>query len=486
MQAVRVGCMALRRATMGERGDTGALRALPSVERLLQTEPLRSAAERGPRTLAADVARQLLDRCRDDIRDGNGTVPGASELAARAAAELSARERPRLAPLVNATGVVIHTNLGRAPLPLPALDAVESVGSGYSNLEYDLATGARGSRRAHVEELLRELTGAEAALAVNNNAAAVLLAVAALAGGREVVVSRGQLVEIGGSFRIPEILAASGARLVEVGTTNRTRIGDYERAIGSDTAALMRAHPSNFRTVGFTAEASLAELCELAGRRDLVVIDDIGSGVLSRAPGALGALLADEPAARDSVAAGADVVCFSGDKLLGGPQAGIAVGTAAAIEGMTAHPLARAVRIDKLSLAALEETLRLHRDPVRAAVEVPVLEMLAAGEHGLLARAVQIHDGIAADLPPGSTVRVTRAVGRAGGGSLPLLELEGPAVAVSARAGATALAERLRQGDPAIVARVHEGVVLLDPRTVSEVEVDFLVRGVRAALRAIA
>jgi L-seryl-tRNA(Ser) seleniumtransferase len=469
---------------MGEQGETGALRALPSVERLLQTEPLRSAAQAGPRALAVDVARQLLERYRDEVRAGNGAVPDTHELAARAAADLQARARPQLAPLINATGVVVHTNLGRAPLALPALDALESVGSGYSNLEYDPDSGSRGSRRAHVEDILRELTGAEAALAVNNNAAAVLLAVAALAHGREVVVSRGQLIEIGGSFRIPEILAASGARLVEVGTTNRTRIDDYERAIGPETAALMRIHPSNFRTVGFTAQASLDELCELAGRRGPALIDDIGSGVVSRLPGPLGGLVADEPAARDSVAAGADVVCFSGDKLLGGPQAGIAVGTAAAIERMAGHPLARAVRIDKLSLAALEATLQLHRDPVRAAAEVPVLQMLLAGEHELLARAVQLHDGIAKDLPPGSTVRVTRAAGRAGGGSLPALELEGPVVAVSARAGAAALAERLRRGDPAIVGRVHEGAVLLDPRTVSDVEVDFLVRGVREALRA--
>ena len=485
MQGASAGSPALRRATMGEQGETSALRALPSVERLLQTEPLRSAVQAGPRALAVDVARQLLERYRDEIRAGNGAVPDAHELAAHAAADLKTRARPRLAPLINATGVVVHTNLGRAPLPLPALDALESVGSGYSNLEYDLESGSRGSRRAHVEDILRELTGAEAALAVNNNAAAVLLAVAALAHGREVVVSRGQLIEIGGSFRIPEILAASGARLVEVGTTNRTRIEDYERAIGPETAALMCVHPSNFRTVGFTAQASIGELCELAGRRGLAVIDDVGSGVISR-PGPLGGLVADEPAAPDSVAAGADVVCLSGDKLLGGPQAGIAVGTAAAVERMAGHPLARAVRIDKLSLAALEATLQLHRDPVRAAAEVPVLQMLLAGEHELLARAVQLHDGIAKDLPAGSTVRVTRAAGRAGGGSLPALELEGPVVAVSARAGAAALAERLRQGDPAIVGRVHEGVVLLDPRTVSDVEVDFLVRGVREALRALA
>ena len=363
-----------------EQGDRSGLRALPSVETLLQTEPLRRAAEGGSRGIATDVVRGLLERCREEIRNGNGAAPGAAELAARAAVVVKALERPRLLPVINATGVVIHTNLGRAPLSLNALDALDAVGSGYSNLEYDVEGGVRGSRQVHVEGLLRELTGAEGALALNNNAAAVLLAVVALAKGGEVVVSRGQLVEIGGSFRIPEILATSGARLVEVGTTNKTRIADYERAIGPDTAALMRVHPSNFRTVGFTEETSLREMCELAARRGLAMIDDTGSGVLSRMPGRLGALLADEPAAADSVAAGADVVCFSADKLLGGPQAGIAVGKAAAIERMRTHPLARAVRIDKLSLAALEATLHLHRDPGTAASDVPVLEMLAAGE----------------------------------------------------------------------------------------------------------
>jgi L-seryl-tRNA(Ser) seleniumtransferase len=383
-------------------------------------------------------------------------------------------------PVINATGVVLHTNLGRAPLAIAALDAVEAVGSGYSNLEYDVPAGKRGSRQAHVEGLLRELTGAQAAVVVNNNAAAVLLAVAALAAGREVVISRGQLVEIGGSFRIPEILAASGATLVEVGTTNRTRIGDYAQAVGENTAALMRVHPSNFRTVGFTEEPSLPELTGLARERGLAVIDDVGSGVLSRSE-----VLAGEPVAADSIATGVDLVCFSGDKLLGGPQAGIAVGTAAAVGAMRTHPLARALRIDKLSLAALEATLRLHRDPGRAAAEVPVLEMLAADERELLARAMQMHDEIAAGAPPDSTVEVVRATGRSGGGSLPLLELEGPVVALTSGAGADALCERLRTGDPAIVARVHEGAVLLDPRTISEVEMRFLVRATIAALRAL-
>jgi len=473
------------RATMGEQGDSEGLRALPSVERLLQTEPLRSAADEGSRTVAVEIARDLIERCRDEIRAGNGAVPGITELAARASAELRGRDRRRLVPVINATGVVLHTNLGRAPLPIAALDAMEAVGSGYSNLEYDVAAGARGSRQAHVEGVLRELTGAQAAVVVNNNAAAVLLAAAALAGGREVVISRGQLVEIGGSFRIPEILAASGATLVEVGTTNRTRIGDYAQAVGENTAALMRVHPSNFRTVGFTEEPSLPELTGLARERGLAVIDDVGSGVLSRGEDRVGEVLAGEPVAADSIAAGADAVCFSGDKLLGGPQAGIAVGTAAAIGAMRTHPLARALRIDKLSLAALEATLRLHRDRSRAAAEVPVLEMLAADERELLARAVQMHDEIAAGAPPDSTVRVVRATGRSGGGSLPLLELEGPVVALTSGAGADALRERLRAGDPAIVARVHEGAVLLDPRTISEVEMRFLVRATIAALRAL-
>ena len=486
MQGASDGSQVRPPAPMVDHGEPGELRALPSVERLLQTEPLRSAAEGGARGLATDVVRGLLERCREEIRAGNGAAPAPAELAARATAVLRALMRPRLVPVINATGVVIHTNLGRAPLAVNALDALDAIGSGYSNLEYDVQTGARGSRQAHIEWLLCELTGAEAAIVVNNNAAAVLLAVAALAAGREVVVSRGQLIEIGDSFRIPEILQASGARLVEVGTTNRTRIADYERAIGPDTAALMRVHQSNFRTVGFTEEASLEELAGLAGRHRVALVDDAGSGILSRVSGRLGDLLRDEPAATESVAAGADVVCLSGDKLLGGPQAGIAVGTADVIERMRRHPLARAVRIDKLSLAALEATLRLHRDPAVAAAEVPVLGMLAADEHDLLVCAVRIHDALAADAPANAELKVIRSAGRAGGGSLPLLELEGPVVWMRSGAGAHALVERLRLGEPAVIGRVQDDAVLLDPRTVSDVEVDFLVRTARTALQALA
>ena len=397
-------------------------RTLPSVERLLQTEPLRSAARQGPRTLAVEAARQALDQCRDAIIAGNGAAPAVEEIATRAASAMQESERMSLGPVINATGVVIHTNLGRAPLPFEALEAIDSAASGYSNLEYDAGDGARGSRQAHIEPLVRELTGAPAALVVNNNAAAVLLALAATSRGGEVVISRGQLVEIGGSFRIPEILAASGARLMEVGTTNRTRIDDYANAIGPDTKALMRVHASNFRTVGFTEEASLTELARLAKARGLLFVDDLGSGLLEHRADLLGDLLGDEPAARESIAAGADLVCFSADKLLGGPQAGIIAGTEPPVATLRVNPLARAMRIDKLSLAALEATLRLHRDPEAAVRNIPVLQMLNASRTELDARAERLRAGIA----PHAGVRVVSGAGRAGGGSLPLLELAAP------------------------------------------------------------
>jgi L-seryl-tRNA(Ser) seleniumtransferase len=464
--------------------EQAELRSLPSVEQLLQTEPLRSAAGRRPRPLAVEAARREISRAREVILGGNGGPPDVSKLASSAAAALERATHSSLAAVINATGVVVHTNLGRAPLPFEALEAIDSVASGYSNLEYELQQGARGSRQAHVDALLCELTGAEAALVVNNNAAGVLLVVAALAQGREVVISRGQLIEIGESFRIPEILEASGARLVEVGTTNRTRLADYESAIGPETAALMRVHASNFRTVGFTEEVGIGDLCELGRVRELPVIDDLGSGVLSHRDDALGALLADEPAARDSVAAGAAVVCFSGDKLLGGPQAGLLVGRRDAIARLRRHPLARALRIDKLALAALEATLRLHREPEGAKRDIPVLQMLAAGEEELAARAEALHVAVAEQAGEAAELRIIRSAARAGGGSLPLLELDGPVLAVAPHeGGAEALHARLRLGDPPVVARVKEGVVLLDPRTISDVEVDFVVKALVAALR---
>jgi L-seryl-tRNA(Ser) seleniumtransferase len=426
----------------------GGLRSLPSVERL-------AAALGAPHALAVAAARQVIDERRAELRAG---ADGEADLVERGRAALAAAEAPSLRRVVNATGVIVHTNLGRAPLPAAARDAVARAAEGYSNLELDLTSGRRGSRHGHVAALAAELTGAADALVVNNGAAAVLLAAAALAGdGSEIVVSRGQLVEIGGSFRIPDVVAQSGARLVEVGTTNRTRLSDYEGAIGDRTGALLRAHQSNFRTLGFVEEVPIEALCELG----VPVIDDVGSGALAE--------VFDEPPVRRSVAAGAALVCFSGDKLLGGPQAGVMVGRAEAIAAARAHPLARALRIDKLSLAALEATLRLYRDPERARREIPVLAMLDAGEEELAARAARL-----AKLVGGTVVR---AVARVGGGALPLLELEGPAVALDGPADE--LAARLRAADPPVLARVADGRVLLDPRTLADEELEWVARALR-------
>jgi L-seryl-tRNA(Ser) seleniumtransferase len=450
----------------GSRGPAPELRALPSVEELA------ASLEGVPHALAVRAAREAIDARRAALLHGSATGAGDWDPRADARARAERAERPHLRAVINATGVIVHTNLGRAPLSDSALEAVREAAAGYSNLEYDLDAGRRGSRHAHVEELLCELTGAEAAMAVNNCASAVLLSAAALAAGREVVVSRGQLVEIGGSFRVPDVVAQSGARLVEVGTTNRTKLADYERALArpdADVGAVMRAHQSNFRTIGFVEEVEIEELCGLGAP----VIDDVGSGALAeRLPE-----LADEPPVRRSVAAGAAVVCFSGDKLLGGPQAGLLVGRSDAIERCRRHPLARAVRIDKLSLAALEATLRLYRDPARALREVPVLRMLAAGESELRSRAEAMCDAI------GGAASVIRAAAKVGGGSLPLLELEGPVCAVDPGAvGADELARRLRACDPPVIGRVRDGWLVLDPRTLNDAEAVAAAAAVRAAL----
>ena len=435
------------------------LRSLPSVEELAARLVESHGAAHG---LAVLAARDAIAARREAIASGSAT--GAEGIDEDAEGRLAAASRRRLRRVVNATGVIVHTNLGRAPLPDAAISALGEVARGYSNLEYDIEAGGRGSRHALLEGLLCELTGAEAALVVNNCAAAVLLAAAALAEGRDLVVSRGQLVEIGGSFRIPEAVAHSGARLVEVGTTNRTRLADYGRALGPDTGAILRAHQSNFRTVGFVEEVEIEALCELAAGAGVPVIDDLGSGALAeRVPE-----LAEEPPVRRSVTAGCAVSCFSGDKLLGGPQGGVMVGTAAAIDRCRSHPLARALRIDKLSLAALEATLLLYRDPATAAREIPVLRMLTAGDAELRARAGAMRDRIAAAR---IEARVIDATAKVGGGALPLLELEGPVCAVDpAPLGLDELARRLRGSDPPVIARAREGWLLLDPRTLDDEE----------------
>ena len=414
------------------------LRDLPSVDELARGKD---------DPLAVGAARIVLARAREEIQAG--ADPG--DLEARLREELAAARTAALRRTLNATGVVVHTNLGRAPLAEAALERVQEVGRGYSNLEYDLSAGTRGSRQDHVAGILRRLTGAEAALVVNNNAAAVLLALAALAEGREVLVSRGELIEIGDGFRIPDVLARSGARLVEVGTTNRTRARDYEQAIGPDTAVLLRVHQSNFRLVGFTELPSVAELARVAQRHELPLVDDLGSGALAQ--------VEDEPSVRESLEAGADLVCFSGDKLLGGPQAGIVVGKPELVERLRRHPLQRAVRADKLTLAALEGTLALYLEPERALEEIPVLRMALEGAESVRARADRL-----ADLTGGE---VEETVGRVGGGALPLAELPSFACAVEEE-----LAAPLRAGEPPVVGVVRDGRLLLDCRTLSDAEID--------------
>jgi len=420
------------------------LRDLPSVDEL--TRGMDDA-------LAVDAARTLLARARQQIRDG--VDPG--DLGALLRAELAGAREPSLRRVINATGVIAHTNLGRAPLAEPAIERVRDVARGYSNLEYDLAAGGRGSRQAHVAGILGRLTGAEAALVVNNNAAAVMLALAALAEGREVLVSRGELIEIGDGFRIPDVLERSGARLREVGTTNRTRAADYEAAIGPETALLLRVHQSNFRVIGFTEQPRLEELADVARRDGLPLVDDLGSGALVD--------VGDEPTARASLAAGADLVCFSGDKLLGGPQAGIVVGRAELVEQLRRHPLQRALRADKLTLAALEGTLALALD---SPDEIPVLRMLREPIETVRARAERL-----AELVQGE---VEETVARAGGGALPLAELPSFACAVE-----EALATPLRLGEPPVVGILRDGRLLLDCRTLTDTEADEVAAAVVAA-----
>jgi L-seryl-tRNA(Ser) seleniumtransferase len=355
----------------------------------------------------------------------DGGALGPEALLAQTGALLEAWSRPGLRKVANLSGVIVHTNLGRSALSEKAVARVVEVARTYSNLEYDLASGTRGSRETHVEALLTRITGAEAAFVVNNNAGATLLLLMALAAGREVLVSRGQLVEIGGSFRLPDIMRAGGVRLVEVGTTNRTRIGDYEAAIGPETALLLRVHTSNYRILGFTEEVGLAELVELGRRQGLPVADDLGSGALSDLE-----VFRGEPSVAASLKTGADVVCFSGDKLLGGPQAGILVGQAAAIERLRKHPVARALRLDKMTLAALEATLEAYQDPERARREIPTLRFLSRTAAETAALAAELQAAIERRSGDGFILEVVESGARAGGGSLPLVELPSHAVRI--------------------------------------------------------
>jgi L-seryl-tRNA(Ser) seleniumtransferase len=433
------------------------LRKLPSVDRLLQEEPVAALVARWGHGLTVESARETLEKARQDVRGGKA-CPSTEALVMDVGERLAAQLQPTLRPAINATGVIVHTNLGRAPLSSEACAAMDAVALGYSNLEYDLEAGQRGSRYVHAEELLCRLTGAEAALVVNNNAAALLLILMSLARGREVVISRGQLVEIGGGFRIPDVMRQSDATLVEVGTTNRTYIRDYDSAISAETVALMRVHRSNFRLIGFTHEPSLSEMVTLAAERDLFLFDDLGSGtLLDTSPYGL----AHEPTVQESVAAGASLVSFSGDKLLGGPQAGLILGRADLISHLKRFPLTRALRVDKTTLAALQATLR-HYLLGEATEKVPVWRMIGQSEAMLEERArawVRALGGL------GVAAEVIAGRSTVGGGSLPGETLPTRLVALAVDSP-DATATRLRAGEPPVVARIEDGRLILDPRTV--------------------
>ena len=449
------------------------LRKLPSVDRLLQEEAVAALAARWGHELTVESAREVLDAARTAIRGGVPS-PQPEVLARQVGERLAAKLKPTLRPAINATGVIVHTNLGRAPLSADAREAMDAVALGYSNLEYDLQAGHRGSRYVHAEELLCRLTGAEAALVVNNNAAALLLVLMAFARARQVIISRGQLVEIGGGFRIPEVMRQSGATLIEVGTTNRTYARDYAEAITEATVALMRVHRSNFRLTGFVHEPALSELVELATERDLLLFDDLGSGtLLDTVPYGL----AHEPTIQESVMAGATLVSCSGDKLLGGPQAGIILGHAGAIATLKKFPLTRALRVDKTTLAALQATLR-HYLLGEATGKVPVWRMISQDELTLQRRAKRWARefgglGLAAQVVPGrSTV---------GGGSLPGETLPTRLVTLDP-ASPDAASAKLRAGDPPVITRIEEGRLVLDPRTVLPEQEAALLRLVAEAI----
>jgi L-seryl-tRNA(Ser) seleniumtransferase len=451
-------------------GGPVSLRDLPSVDRLLQAATTTGVEGRFGRTLTLQALHETLDEARVLIRSG-GQPPDEATLIAEASRRLEAWLAPTLRPVINATGVILHTNLGRAPLSRAATQAMLDVANGYSTLEYDLAAGKRGSRETHAEALLRRLLDAEAALVVNNNAAAVLLALTALARRREVVIARSQLVEIGGGFRIPDVMRESGARLVEVGTTNRTHLRDFETALTERTALVLRAHHSNFRIVGFTTEPDLPDLVALARRHALPVVDDLGSGALLDTA-AFG--LAHEPTVQESLRCGAALVAFSGDKLLGGPQAGILVGAKAQIDRLRRHPLARAVRPDKLCLAALAATLTHYlRD--EATREIPVWRMIAARPEDLRTRAA----AWANVLQSGEVIQGQSTVG---GGSLPEETLLTWLLALSTPQP-NLMAERLRLSASPVIARVEANRLVFDPRTVLPEEEQTLLAGISAALR---
>jgi len=447
---------------------TDPRRKLPSVDAVLAQPGVAALIPGHPRPLVVNAIRGVLDEAR--TAGGAEPVEGWSAAIER---RLSRAAAPSFQPVINATGVVLHTNLGRAPLAASAIEALTRIGAGYSTLEYDVGAGARGSRHLHCRDLLVELTGAQDALVVNNAAGGLLLALSALGRDGEAIVSRGELVEIGGAFRIPDIMARSGTQLVEVGTTNRTHLDDYARAVGHRTRVLLKVHRSNFKVSGFTADVPADEVAQLAHASGAAALYDLGSGLLLDLA-AFG--LAGEPLVKEAVASGVDLVVFSGDKLLGGPQAGILVGTRAVIDACRKDPIARAVRADKLTLAALEATLRLYQEPEKARREIPVLQMLTRTVDEIR------RDGEALASAVGKEASLIAGESEVGGGSFPGVTLKTWLVQIDARLSGDDLAGRLRAGAPPVIARIVNGHVVLDPRTILADQIAPTARALRSAL----
>lgn len=450
------------------------LRLLPAVEKVLHEQTLLEIQDTVPRKIIVEAVQEVIAAKRSLIQsavsetDLHNMDISSEQLGREALKKIQQKLVPCLRPVLNATGVLLHTNLGRAPLASDAIEATARVGNNYSNLELSLESGKRSSRYEHVEELLCRLTGAESALVVNNNAGAVFLVLNSLSSGREAIVSRGELIEIGGSFRLPEVMSRSGTALVEVGTTNKCFLRDYQTAINEKTALLLKVHTSNYKIVGFTAAVALSSLVKLAGQYNLAVVEDLGSGVLidlSRYG------LPYEPRVQDSVTAGADVVTFSGDKLLGGPQAGIIVGKKPYIDLIKKNQLLRALRVDKLTLAALEATLRLYLDEEKAIREIPILRMLTASCKSLASRAEAIVFGLQKKLEADFAVGVSREKARVGGGSLPLASLNSCQVFLEPKKlTSETVVKLLRRADPPVLARVRKNRILFDMRSLREEE----------------
>ena len=458
------------------------LRTLPAIDKLLATTLLTELAKTQPHLLIVAAAQQTVDDLRRQLLNEKAALPDLDleNAAAQVCARVAELATPSLRKVINVTGTLLHTNLGRAPLCSDALQAITNVARGYSNLEYDLNAGQRGKRFTHVEELICKLTGGEAATVVNNNAGAVMLCLASLAGGRSALVSRGELIEIGGSFRIPDIMAASGVKLVEVGTTNKTHLKDYAETINAETALILKVHTSNYRILGFTEAVSGEALAELAHQHDIPVLEDLGSGLLIDLT-AYG--LPKEPTVREALKTGIDLVTFSGDKLLGGPQAGIIVGTRKVIDKVRKHPMARALRIDKLTLAALEATLRLYLDPQKALKEIPTLRMLSISNKELQQRCEKLLPKLQDALGDAAEFNLCEASATVGGGALPLAELPGWVIALAPKSiSLNEMTRRLRNCDPPLIGRIQDDRFLIDPRTLSNDDEESLLQALKQAL----